>query len=244
MDRKILFVSDAHLDPAEPERTERLIAALEAELPFDRLVILGDLFEFWFGYRTVVFAGYLRLLAELDRLRRLGVALTYLAGNHDMVPGPIFTGQLGAEVHPGPTEIELGGRRVLLAHGDRINSRDYGYRLLCLLVRNRPAQALFRWVHPDLAWRIAMTTSGISRRHLAVKKECPEDVYLRFMEARRRAGYEIVIHGHSHRPGHRILELAAGRLEVLNPGDWLTSFTYGVWEGGQLALRGRAGTGR
>jgi UDP-2,3-diacylglucosamine hydrolase len=68
-----VFIADAHLlDPAD-ENYRRLLAFLDGLRGETRtLYLLGDIFEFWVGYRHVVFAPYVPLLEALRRLREGG----------------------------------------------------------------------------------------------------------------------------------------------------------------------------
>ncbi|WP_236685547.1 UDP-2,3-diacylglucosamine diphosphatase [Geobacter pickeringii] len=146
---RTIFIADAHLRH-EDDRNYRLLMEFLAGLrgTADTLYILGDLFEFWIGYRQVPFTHYLPLLDLLRELTASGVRLVYLEGNHDFHLGPFFTETLGVSVHPGPVEVELGGKRVYLCHGDEVNRRDHSYRLLRFILHNRLIKAAVPLVPP------------------------------------------------------------------------------------------------
>src|SRR5512135_3732315 len=94
------FLSDAHLgaEPAEreAERERRLHAFLDS-LPgrASHLFIVGDLFDFWFEYRTAIPRRLFPTLAVLRRLHDAGVGITYLNGNHDFWLGTFLAESLG-----------------------------------------------------------------------------------------------------------------------------------------------------
>src|SRR4030043_2040913 len=92
---KITIVSDVHLDQRVPERQKRIQQFLESVLPdTDRLIILGDLFEFWFGYKSVIFHYYFPILNLLWKFHQQGKTIQYVAGNHDFSMGTFFQNTL------------------------------------------------------------------------------------------------------------------------------------------------------
>ncbi|MEA2063036.1 MAG: metallophosphoesterase, partial [Gemmatimonadota bacterium] len=102
---KVLFFSDAHLgsdeSPGSLEKVEQVLGFLEyARTEADVLVILGDLFDFYFEYKTVLPAHHIRVLTALGSLTRDGVACYYTAGNHDFWLGPQFSRWFGVTVAP------------------------------------------------------------------------------------------------------------------------------------------------
>jgi UDP-2,3-diacylglucosamine hydrolase len=239
---RILFISDAHLDPREPERTVRLARFLESQMArTDRLVILGDLFDFWFGYRHCSFHYHFGLLVVLRELTRRGIAIEYFLGNHDFDLGPLFEEVIPVRIHPGPVRVRIDGYRVYLAHGDRINVRDYGYRFFSRLVRNRLAQAAFRQLHPDWGWRLATRSSKASRRYVSHRIQLDPLIYERFLRGLAVRGYDVVLHGHFHEPRLELYELGERRILVGNPGDWMESFTYIRYEAGRFRLLAEEG---
>ena len=97
---KAYFISDAHLGlgskEEERQKESRLIAFLDAiEEDASQLFIVGDLFDAWFEYRTVILKGFHRLLAKLDECTERGIAVHYLAGNHDFWMKDFFRDELG-----------------------------------------------------------------------------------------------------------------------------------------------------
>ncbi|HKK07579.1 MAG TPA: UDP-2,3-diacylglucosamine diphosphatase [Gemmatimonadota bacterium] len=240
-----LVASDAHLGATSADAAGAFLAFLEAVPDLtDDLVLAGDVFDFWFEYRSVVLRAAFPALRRLARLRDAGVRVRMVGGNHDAWGGSFLREELGVELVDGPVVTEVGGRRTYLAHGDGLAGGDLGYRFLKTVTRSRPARTLFRWLHPDLA-------DGLVR---AVSRTPADDAAARAREegrARMLAGYarsvleadpglELVVLGHSHRP--ELTEVAPGR-HYLNPGDWIRHFTYGEVAPDHIALRrwGEAG---
>lgn len=233
---RAIFIADAHLRH-EADENYRLLMEFLAELrgKIDTLYILGDLFEFWIGYRTVPFTHYLPILERLRELAASGVAIVYLEGNHDFHMGPFFSETLGARLHPGPTVAEIEGKRVYLCHGDEVNRRDYPYRLLRFILHSPLTKAATRVVPPAVASWIAERMSRQSRsNHGSRQNRWDYPALLRAFAAERfREGVDVVVSGHFHTP---FLDASDGKT-LLSLGDWLTHYTYGEWRDGVVSLQ-------
>jgi UDP-2,3-diacylglucosamine hydrolase len=172
-----IFLSDAHFNGENRDNQERLIRFLEVERGnLATLVFLGDLFEFWFGFEGHVYEEYLPILQQLKSLSRGGVRIKYIEGNHDFCLGSYFEEDLGVEVYTDEMEELLGDKRVYIAHGDRVNPRDYGYRLFRRILKNQLSYEVIRWGGPVLSMRIAKWLSAKSRRRS--RELVPNDIPL------------------------------------------------------------------
>lgn len=236
--RKV-FIADAHLKQAGDENYRKLLTFLAGlRGTTDTLFILGDMFEFWIGYRQVPFIHYLPVLEELRQLRAHGVSIVYFEGNHDFHMGPFFEETLAARVYPGPAIVELDGKRVYLCHGDQINRRDYGYRLLRLVLHNPLTRLLTHVVPPAVASLIAVRMGATSRQNHHQRRTRWDYVGImrEFAAERFREGCDAVITGHFHIP---LLEQSADGSGgvLLSLGDWITHFSYGEWQDGKLSLK-------
>jgi len=233
----LYFLSDVHLgvgdEDAERRKLSRLLALLE-QLRGEAaaLYIVGDLFDFWYEYRSVVPRGYHRLYAQLELLVSSGVTVTYLAGNHDFAIGDFFSRDLGVRVERDHVGFTYGGRRFHVFHGDGLAVRDGGYRMLKRVLRSPLSQSLFRLLHPDLGFGIARRFSNSSRDYTATKQYGETDGMRLEAERRIREGAGIVIMGHRHVP--RREELDGG--VYVNLGDWIRYFTYAVFRDGDITL--------
>src|SRR5512143_1528982 len=132
---KVYFISDAHLGlgPKDEERAKesRLIEWFEHVRPdASQIFILGDLFDAWFEYRTVMPKGFHRILTKLEDLTRKGMIIHYLVGNHDCWIRNYFRDELGIRTHADAFGTEINGRRIYLHHGDGLAKNDAGYRIL------------------------------------------------------------------------------------------------------------------
>jgi UDP-2,3-diacylglucosamine hydrolase len=229
MEKKpLIVVSDIHLG-AVPDATERAFRDFLAHVG-DRasgLLINGDLFDFWFEYRTVIHRAHFRVIARLAELVDAGMPVWFTGGNHDAWGDSFLRDDVGIRLIDGEVRMDLGGRRALVAHGDGVGQGDRGYRALKWLIRGRWTVAAFRRLHPDLGSRIAGLVSttenkavgdpDASRGRAAHLQRWAEG------ELRSDPGLDLVVAGHVHRP--TIVEVEPERYYA-NSGDWIHHFTY------------------
>lgn len=231
------FLCDAHLGSdsrlAEAPREARLHGFLN-HLPgrASALYILGDLFDFWFEYRTAIPRRYFETLAALRRVRQAGIPITYLAGNHDFWLGTFLSDTLGIDTRNGPLTLETQGRKLWLHHGDGLVGGDLGYKFLKGVLRHRVSIALYGLLHPDLGIPFALWCSRESRHSRAGALLTPDRLIREIAAPRFADGYDGVVVGHfhhayEHRDGHR---------QFMVLGDWIDRFTYAVLEDGELRL--------
>jgi UDP-2,3-diacylglucosamine hydrolase len=235
--RKTYFFSDVHLGLGSKEQERKkerlLVQFLEAVRRDAReIFIVGDLFDYWFEYETVVPKGYFRLFTKLADLTEAGIPITYLAGNHDFWLKSYFRDELGIQIMLEPIERTINGKRFYIHHGDGLLKNDTGYRILKRILRNRINIKLFSLLHPDLTSRIAHWSSRKSRQH-AGKRTFEENDMLDFAATKIRQGFDYVIMGHNHSPCYWNIGTGA----YVNLGDWITENTYAVFDGKQLRLK-------
>lgn len=211
-------LADAHLGAAPPETEGDLLALLRA-LPGDArsLVINGDLFDFWFEWRHAIPRVAIRVLAELARLRESGVAVLWIAGNHDCWGGDFLRKDLGLDYHVGPWRGDLAGWAACVEHGDGLREReDAPYRRLRAVLRHPWSVTAFRWLHPDVGTWLALRSSHTSRN---MRPRDGGEGLRRVAEVRLAApdAPRLLILGHSH---VTTLEHLHGRV-FANPGAFM-----------------------
>lgn len=235
---RIAFIADAHLGrPGSSADQDQTVASFLKWLrgQVSHLYIVGDLFDFWFEYRTVVPNTAPEVVFELYNLVQAGTKVVIFAGNHDYWLGPYLKNHVGLEIETDGRTIRHQGRNIFVHHGDGFFPGDHGYRLLKKVLRNPVSIFLFRLLHPDFAARIARLTSKTSREYLT-----PPD----FMELNRAAFRDIadrhldnncdaVVYGHAHTP--HIEQREHGTLVML--GDCIDSCSHVILEDGQFTLR-------
>jgi UDP-2,3-diacylglucosamine hydrolase len=230
--RPVYIASDLHLGSA-PEGTEAaFLSWLEhCASNASQVIINGDLFDFWFEYRSVIPRGHTRVLGALAALVDAGIPVLYLGGNHDWWGGSYLREEIGVDFRQDPIRVDLQGKRTLLAHGDGVGGGDLGYRMLKLVLRGRLTRLAFRWLHPDLgAWVARRVSKTDSRTGEPLEKQLARSRFLEeWAVARLEADPELhlVSLGHTHVPLLR--EVDPGR-HYVNSGDWLVNRSYVVLE--------------
>lgn len=241
----VYFFSDVHLGLGSRESNRereavllRFLEQVRLERP-SALYIVGDLFDYWFDYRTVIPRGFSRTVGAIASIVDAGVRVEYLVGNHDFGHRDFFEREIGAAVHFGDLERTIEGRRCYVSHGDGKAFNDTGYLILKRVLRSRISGALFRFLHPDIGIGVAAWASRRSRGYTAQKNydgEKPGESDGLYAFAERRIvddGFQLVVMGHSHRP--RRVDLAGGA--YVNLGTWLRDRSYLVLDEGTLDLR-------
>lgn len=235
-----LLMSDAHLGAA-PSGHERAVAAFFdfARAHAGSVVINGDLFDFWYEWRTVMPRGHVRVLGALAALADAGKPVMIVAGNHDAWGGDVLTREIGAALVHGEWNGELGGWRAHVAHGDGRRAReDRSYRGFKRIMRHPLAIRAFGALHPDLATRLASGTSNRSRSHGASDGGSGlRAVAHDYLAAHRET--ELVAFGHSH---VTTLERVPTGGVYANPGAWVNRHTYLAIRPERIELRAWTGS--
>lgn len=240
---KIYFVSDIHLGaPAIHNNRERELLFVEwldlIGQDAKEIFLLGDIFDFWFEYRSVAPRGFVRVLGKIAGLVDQGIPVHFFTGNHDLWVKDYLPSETGVILHREPYICEFSGKRFFLAHGDGLDKEDKGYLLLKKIFTNRVLQWMYSWLHPDLAFGIAHYWSQHSRLS---KNICGpefqgerEGLYQFVLSIMKQENADFYIFGHRHRAVD--MKIAAdGRFILL--GEWIRSFTYGVFDGNDFELK-------
>ena len=236
---RVVLVADAHLGDASavPEAAFHEFLSAVPDLG-DELLINGDLFDFWFEYRSVVPRRHFGTIARLQELRRRGVPITFVGGNHDRWGGDFLRRDIGIEYYGGQAELTIAGRRAFVAHGDGLTEQHLSARLLHRVTRHPATIGLFRALHPDFGFWIASKLSGHladgngngTVRDLAAKAQAAYACSL----LKQRPDLNLVILSHTHRPA---LECLPGNRVYVNPGAWLDGFRYALITRGDVELK-------
>jgi len=226
-----IFVSDAHFTGRDPESMEVFLRFLDSEKKrMGHLVILGDLFEFFFGFRKgssserpSAFSDYLPVLNKLQTLSREGIQIKYFEGNHDFFLQSFFSEQFGmeVEVYPDGCEERLGGNRVFIAHGDLSNPRQWTYRAFRKILKNSLTYRLIHFIGPRISQYVAKKLSDVSYQiYHDEGQPTPPPAFRGFAHQKFLEGFEVVILGHSHFPEAVEEWIDGKRCLYYNAGDW------------------------
>ena len=217
-----LFVSDLHLSEERAEANERFFSFIEdAASRAAALYILGDLFEYWIGDDDLaepfpaVIAGFLR------RLSSSGVPVHLMHGNRDFLITQTFARAAGASLLADPAILDAGGMKTLLMHGDTLCTDDADYQDWRRTARSE------QWQRDFLAKPLTARRAHIldlrekSKRAIRAKPAAIMDVNAAAVRKAFQAHRVTrLVHGHTHRPGHHVLEVDGRRCERWVLPDW------------------------
>jgi UDP-2,3-diacylglucosamine hydrolase len=227
---RVVVVGDAHLGSADVMDEEAFHEFLEAVPSLGtRLVLMGDLFDFWFEYQAVIPRRPFRTLTRLAVLAERGIPVEVFGGNHDRWGGTFWAEDLKIPFHSDGADLELAGRKAHVAHGDGLAEQRLGGKLIHRITRSRITVGVFRRLHPDLGFKLADRLSG----GLAESNRSPEAIEAAadaqegwaraLLDAR--PELSLVLLAHTHR--QRLVEVEPGRF-YLNAGQWMRDRCYAM----------------
>lgn len=233
-----LFFSDVHLRDAGSVKTKLVVRFLqEVASRFDRLYILGDLFDVWPGTSAHLVRTYKPVIQALKRLVEDGHSVHYLEGNHDFFLGDYFSDSLGIHVYTDSIVEEWNGRKVCMMHGDLGNPKDLGYRALRYVLRRETVHMVKNFFPQDWIYQVGLNSSKLSRKyqgHFPAREDHTRAIYRRTAESLFQKGYDIVLMGHTHIPDDYSVVVDGRQCRYINTGDWVRHFTYLEFDGSQF----------
>jgi len=221
------IISDLHLCAQRPAVTQAFLHWLRTEVAkAEALYILGDFVEVWVGDDILADpqhgAEFVPIVQALRALSAQGVRLYLMHGKRDFLIGEGFAQACGLQLLPDPALLELGGQRILLSHGDALCTDDVAYQQFRAQVRSPQWQQAF--LSQPLAARLAFAAQArsTSAQNKAVQTMDIMDVNAEAVVAQLRAyDYpDVLLHGHTHRPGRHSLTVDGYQCERVVLGDW------------------------
>ena len=232
-----LFLSDVHLSPREPRRSERFIRFLRREMGHtDELYILGDLFDYWIGPKHLRLPDYRPVLEALRQTVQRGVRVVFLHGNRDFYIGPRFREVLGLETAESHVDSADRGHRILLCHGDHLCIRDRTTRRAQAIIRSKLIEAVFTRLPVSLATFLAQgyrrhstrVTARKTRRRIALAEEAVRAVF--------HGGVDIIVCGHVHQAAKHTWRINGREKILFSLGEWSKGASYLLEEDGRWRL--------
>jgi UDP-2,3-diacylglucosamine hydrolase len=235
--RRALFLADSHFRdrhrPEEADRRRRFIEFLSGVPSGTAVFLLGDIFDFYFEYASVVPKRYFDILHALYDCSRRGAEVHFLGGNHDYWFGSFLEEEIGLVLHGEDIFVSCQGRRIWCTHGDLFLTGDDSYRVIRSVIRNRAVIGAAKIIHPDLMHAIASRVSHESkRRNRRSVEDVARQVASRPAAAFFSRGNDMIVMGHIHYPLHEIRD---GN-DLVIVGDWITQFTYALLEDGRVSI--------
>ena len=242
--KKIYFSSDNHLGAPTMEeslpREKKFVAWLDhVKKDAAAIFLLGDLFDFWFEYKTVVPKGFTRTLGKLAEISDSGIPIYFFVGNHDLWMRDYFKTELNIEVFHKPQYFRFNNTSFLIGHGDGLGPGDKGYKRMKKVFTNPFSKWLFGWLHPDIGVRLAQYMS-VKNKLISGDDDAKflgEDNEWLVQYCKRKENeqhHDYYIFGHRHLPLNiRLTEHS----KYINLGDWIQYYTYGEFDGTTLELK-------
>lgn len=228
--------------------------------------LLGDMFDFWYEWKYVVPKGYSRFLGKLSELTDSGIEVHYFTGNHDIWMYGYLEEECGVIMHREPQTMEIYDKVFYLAHGDGLGDPDKQFKIIRSIFHNKVCQKLFSMLHPrwsmwfGLSWAKSSRMKRLRQMENNKMMEGAEGTLFNgnvqitynssgepeFMGEDREhlvlytkeymlshPDVDYYIYGHRHIE----LDLMLSRdTRMLILGDWITQFTYAVFDGEHLLM--------
>jgi UDP-2,3-diacylglucosamine hydrolase len=242
--KKIYFSSDNHLGaPTKEEslpREKKFVKWLdEVKEDAAAIFLLGDLFDFWFEYKTVVPKGFVRTLGKLAEISDSGIPIYFFVGNHDLWMNYYFEKELNIPTYHDSKEFIFNNKTFLIGHGDGKGPNDNGYKRMKKVFTNPFLKWIYRWLHPDIGMRIAhylsvknkLISGDEDNIFLGDNKEWLAAYAKRKLENKH---YDYFVFAHRHLP----MEIKVGENSTyFNLGDWINHYTFGVFDGENFEIK-------
>ena len=242
--KKIYFASDSHLGAptvaASRPREKKFVAWLDSiKNDAAAIFLVGDLFDFWFEYKTVVPKGFTRTLGKLAEISDSGIPIYFFVGNHDLWMNGYFNDELNITVYHQPKTFTFNNITFFIGHGDGLGPGDKGYKRMKKVLTNPVFKWLFKWLHPDIGMPIAQYLS-VKNKLISGEEDATflgqdnEWLIQYSKEVLKKQHYDYFVFGHRHLP----LEIQLStNSKYINLGDWINYYTYGVFDGELLELK-------
>lgn len=263
MKKKVYFLSDVHLGSASHKKNvnKRHLTTLptvkidndyfpqhEVERKLCRwldsvkqdaqaIYLLGDIFDYWFEYKNVVPRGFTRLLGKIAEITDSGIDIHFFIGNHDIWVTDYLQKECGMIVHTEPLVKDIFGKKFFLAHGDGLGDKSLSFKILRKLFHSKVCRKPFAAIHPRWTVGFAHRWSNHSRETGDMYEYLGEDKEYLVIFAKQHLkvapNINFFIFGHR----HILLDLMiAATCRVVILGDWITHFSYGVFDGENFSL--------
>ena len=264
MNKKIYFLSDAHLgtpfytknpqknssattlpnksfstrEPVSHELERKLCRWFDfVKQDAEAIYLMGDLFDYWFEYKTVVPRGFTRFFGKICELTDAGIEVHFFIGNHDIWLTDYFETECGMIVHREPLVKEIYGKKFFLAHGDGLGDDSRSFQFLRKLFHSKICRKMFAAIHPR--WTVALAhkwaqhnrATGEMVEYLGEEKEH----LVKFAKNHLKVAPNINFFIFGHR--HIMLDLLISpNCRVVILGDWIHYYSYGVFDGENFSL--------
>ena len=242
--KKIYFASDFHLGAPNYEnslvREKKIVEWLTSiEEDAHEIFLLGDVFDFWFEYKSAVPKGFVRLQGKIANLTDKGIKIHWFYGNHDMWVFDYIPKELGVTLHTSEIRLSYNDHQFFIGHGDGLGPGDNGYKFIKKVFRSKISQWCFARLHPNFGIGLANFFSKKSRlatgdTDTVFHGEEKEMLIQYCKSVLQSEKIDFFVFGHRHLPiDFQLTEWS----KYINTGDWIKYFSYAVYDGKKLELQ-------
>lgn len=259
--KKTYFLSDFHLGAGyhlakakergvvfPQEKDELLLAQHEVERKLCRwldyikhdagsIYLLGDIFDYWFEYKNVVPRGFTRFLGKLAEIADRGVDIHFFIGNHDIWLTDYLKNEIGMTIHRETFITDIQGKKFYMHHGDGLGNETRTFKLLRKIFHSQFLRKLYAGIHPH--WTVGFAKRWSNHSRIAggdepFKGEKEESlVCFAKNELQKLPDINYFIFGHR----HIMLDLMLRKeSRIIILGDWISYFSYAIFDGQNLTL--------
>ncbi len=238
----IYFISDIHLGLPDFKgslpREKKLVQWLDnIKTTATDIYFLGDIFEFWYEWKSVIPKHFSRFFGKLAELSDLNIKLHYFTGNHDIWAFEYFEQEFGMKIYREPQQIKINNKSIYMAHGDGLGPGDKLYKKLKKIFTSKFLQWFFsNFFHPNFAFKIAKKISyqrDACNKNPIFKGE-QEWLIQHAIEVQKDEHFDFYIFGHRHIDIEYYINEQS---KVIMLGDWIKKFTYAVFDGNDIKVK-------
>lgn len=243
--KKIYFASDFHLglDMSFQTSVEREVLIVEwldsITDELEELYLLGDIFDYWFEYRSGIPKGYDLFLGKLKALRKADIPIYFFTGNHDLWMNSYFEKEYGIPIYKKPITRELYGKRFHMGHGDGLGPGDHKYKMMKKIFTNPICQSAFSLLPSSMGLGMMKYFSKRSREQYDDSNEFlgeDKEWLVQYIKDHQTADpVDYYLFGHRHLTiDHQINDTD---VRYINLGEWINNRSYVVYDGGEPSIQ-------
>lgn len=232
-------VSDLHLHPSRPAGIEHFRAFLnEASRYTPRLMILGDLFDYWIGPYDFHRGEFEAVFSALRHALKQGLRISFVAGNRDFLVRNDLKQKLNVPTYRDQLPVHGNDDSWLGVHGDTLCHHDTSYQFYRRMIQTNWIGEGIRRLPNWCKRRLIRDLRQISESKIE-RMEGPDENFSRY-RIRCLLGHEYqhLICGHVHYPGHHTITVKGQERSIWILGDWIEpkDCVFFIAEGGHSQL--------
>ena len=206
-----VFLSDVHAGDVASKHKQLLEYLQSHQKEIDKIVVLGDLCDFWVAPLSVVLQEVSPLLEFLSK--NYAGRFHFIAGNHDSEI--LYLKETFPFVHSS-LKFPIGSKRAICLHGHELDNNKYEQTYTAHMVAWL-INKFNGWGHMDLRKSALSFSSFIGSSYYNDLLKAYEDTLVTVFKDK----YDYVITGHTHQPCIKTL----GGITYINTGDSLQHST-------------------